>query len=195
LLMYLFNQTAVQVCEGQQMDMDFESRENVTIVEYIEMIRLKTSVLLGCALEMGAIIADASSNNRSNMYAFGQDLGLAFQIKDDILDLYGDPEKFGKQIGGDVIANKKTLLYLLAIQNANADQKEIFKQLESEIDLDFKVKAVRKMFDELNIQNMAKGYMQKYYDQAMTALENIDVSPEKKTDLIELADYLMNREH
>ena len=110
-LMEVFNKTAVEVCEGQQKDMDFETQEHVSLEDYIEMIRLKTSVLLGCAMELGAIVADQSIENRNLAYEFGVEIGLAFQIQDDILDLYADPEKFGKQVGGDVLSNKKTFLY------------------------------------------------------------------------------------
>lgn len=194
-LLNVFNQTAVEVCEGQQMDMDFESRNNVKIEEYIEMIRLKTSVLLGGALEMGAIIAEASETDRKKLYTFGQELGLAFQIKDDYLDLYGDPEKFGKQIGGDVISNKKTLLYLLALENANAQQLEIFRQLENESDLELKVHNVRQLFDQLDIPNLAQTYMDKHFENGISALKEISVPEENKKDLVELSFYLMAREN
>ena len=131
----LFNRTAIEVCEGQQMDMDFEERSDVSIDEYIEMIRLKTSVLLGCALEIGSIVAEASDKDRAAIYDFGQHIGIAFQIQDDILDLYADPDKFGKQVGGDVIANKKTLLHLTALKNATKEQLEVLKQLQREQNL------------------------------------------------------------
>ena len=131
-LLNVFNATAVEVCEGQQFDMDYESRNDVSIDEYIEMIRLKTSVLLGCALEMGAIIAEASKQNRELIYEFGQHIGIAFQIQDDILDLYADPDKFGKQVGGDVLSNKKTLLLLKAYELSNSTQKEELETLYNE---------------------------------------------------------------
>lgn len=194
-LMSSFNRTAVEVCEGQQMDMDFESREDVTIDEYIEMIRLKTSVLLGCALEMGAIVANSSDSDKALIYNFGQELGLAFQIKDDILDLYGDPEKFGKQIGGDVISNKKTLLYLQALNDADSKQKSKFKELESLTDLTKKVDDVRALFNELNIREKAMVIMESHRKKAMESLQKISVSEERKEDLVGLAEYLMNREH
>ena len=150
-LLALYNKTAIEVCEGQQMDMDFETRDDVQIPEYIEMIRLKTSVLLGCALEMGAIVAEASEADAKKIYHFGQELGLAFQIKDDLLNLYGDPEKFGKQIGGDVMANKKTLLYLLALKHASPVQKANFEKLESHTDVDKKVEEVKSLFNTLDV--------------------------------------------
>ncbi|MFA7274308.1 MAG: polyprenyl synthetase family protein [Crocinitomicaceae bacterium] len=194
-LLRVFNQTAVEVCEGQQMDMDFESRKDVSIEEYIEMIRLKTSVLLGCALEMGAIIAKANAENRHLLYEFGQELGLAFQIKDDLLDLYGNPDKFGKQIGGDVMANKKTLLYLLALQKANPEQLEMFSLLESEADMELKVKQVRSLFDRLAIPQAAEKFMNAHFDKGIQALKNIAVPEENKQDLFDLADFLLAREN
>jgi len=194
-LLSLFNRTAVEVCEGQQWDMDFENLDSVQIEQYIEMIRLKTSVLLGCALEMGAIVANANTSDRTKIYRFGQDLGLAFQIKDDLLDLYGDPEKFGKQIGGDVIANKKTLLYLLALQQANSEQIKQFKELESLSDLEYKVKAVRDLFTSLEVPKLAQDFIDRYYQSAMKELMAIEVAEERKNDLSELAVYLMNREN
>ncbi|MFT5582381.1 MAG: geranylgeranyl diphosphate synthase type II [Psychromonas sp.] len=194
-LLACFNKTAVEVCEGQQMDMDFESRDDVSIPEYIEMIRLKTSVLLGCALELGAIKSGASISDRQNIYLFGQELGLAFQIKDDLLDLYGDPEKVGKQIGGDVISNKKTLLLLLAQKTANQSQLENLESLLQEKDHGVKVNKVRLLFDELNIRNQAKSYIDLHYKNAKIALDAISVVDEKKKDLKDLSIYLMNREY
>jgi geranylgeranyl diphosphate synthase type II len=194
-LLNLFNKTSVEVCEGQQMDMDFENRSDVGIPEYIEMIRLKTSVLLGCSLEMGAIVADAQKSDAEAIYNFGQDLGIAFQIKDDLLDLYGDPEKFGKQIGGDVIANKKTLLYLLAQEAADDETLELFTELESEKDLELKVETARELFSVLGVPKKAQAYMDKYYASALKSLEVISVSDEQKEPLRKLAIYLMNRDN
>jgi geranylgeranyl diphosphate synthase type II len=190
----LFNKTAIEVCEGQQMDMDFEQRSDVTIDEYIEMIRLKTSVLLGCALEMGAIVAEASSDDRELIYNFGQHIGIAFQIQDDILDLYADPDKFGKQVGGDVIANKKTLLYLTALQNATKEQLEVMKQLQNEENLELKVDRTRRLFDQLNIRSLCEARMQEHYDIAMESLAKIHVEAAQKAKLVGLAAFLMNRE-
>lgn len=194
-LLSVFNQTAVEVCEGQQMDMDFELRNDVSIAEYIEMIRLKTSVLLGCAFEMGAIVADASAKNRTLVYQFGQELGIAFQIKDDLLDLYGDPDKFGKQIGGDVISNKKTLLYLTALSNANTSQLQRFEQLEKETDFGKKVKEVTALFEELNVREQAEQEMEKHRQRAMQALAAVEVEEAQKLNLIALAKFLMDREN
>lgn len=192
-LLNLFNTTAIEVCEGQQMDMDFESRTDVSIEEYIEMIRLKTSVLLGCALEMGAIIANASEDDRKHLYDFGQHLGIAFQIQDDILDLYADPDKFGKQVGGDVIANKKTLLNLKAFELANAQQRETLQQLSNEQDLTFKVEKTRELFDQIHAREACEDEMEEHTKYAMLSLHALSISEEAKLPLIALADYLMVR--
>jgi geranylgeranyl diphosphate synthase type II len=190
----LFNKTAVEVCEGQQMDMDFEERSDVSIDEYIEMIRLKTSVLLGCALEIGAIVAEASAEDREAIYDFGQHIGIAFQIQDDILDLYADPDKFGKQVGGDVIANKKTMLHLTAIKNATKEQLEVMKQLQKEQNLILKVDRTRRLFDQLNVRAICEERMQDHYDIAMKSLKKVKVDDSQKQKLIGLADFLMNRD-
>lgn len=194
-LFTIFNDTAVGIWEGQQMDMNFETRDDVSIEEYLEMIRLKTSVLLGCSLKMGAVVGGADKNNADKIYSFGQDLGIAFQIKDDILDLYGDPEKFGKQIGGDIIANKKTLLYLLALEHGTAEQKAELKRLEEEKDLDKKVASVRSIFDAIGVLGMSEERMKKYETQALQALSEVSVEKERKADLESLAFYLMNRQN
>jgi geranylgeranyl diphosphate synthase type II len=194
-LLKLFNTTAMEVCEGQQMDMDFEKRSDVSIPEYIEMIRLKTSVLLGCALELGAIVADASLNDRKHLYAFGEHIGIAFQIQDDILDLFADPEKFGKQVGGDVIANKKTLLNLKALEMASGDQLSELMELATETDLLKKVARTREIYEVINVRNACEEMMQAHYHSAMTALEKVEQPTEAKNGLILLADFLMNREH
>jgi geranylgeranyl diphosphate synthase type II len=193
-LMHSFNKMAIEVCEGQQMDMDFEQRDDVTIPEYIEMIRLKTSVLLGCALEIGAIISDASENDRKNLYDFGVNIGLAFQIQDDILDVYADAEKFGKQVGGDIISNKKTYLYLTARSHANEAQNAIFEAQMSNSNHAEKVEIIRGLYDELNIRQKSEVAMQEFYEKAMQHLGAISVDENNKTALIGLADYLMGRE-
>jgi geranylgeranyl diphosphate synthase type II len=190
----LFNTTAVEVCEGQQMDMDFEERQDVSIDEYIEMIRLKTSVLLGCALELGAIVAGANEADREAIYNFGQHIGIAFQIQDDILDLYADPEKFGKQIGGDVIANKKTILYLTALKLATQEQHESLKQLSREDDLLLKVDRTRSLFNQMNVKSECQNRMQEHYQIALTALESISIDPLRKQPLQNIASYLMQRD-
>ncbi|MES2800384.1 MAG: polyprenyl synthetase family protein [Bacteroidota bacterium] len=192
-LLQIFNKTAIEVCEGQQLDMDFELRNDVSEEEYIEMIRLKTSVLLGCALELGAIISDTSAKNRQNIYDFGVHIGLAFQIKDDMLDLYGKPEEFGKQIGGDVISNKKTLLNLKAFNLANELQKEQLKGLVSVNSMEYKVEETRRIYDEIGVYATCEIEMQKHYELAMKALNDVDAAPSSKEALIALSNYLMVR--
>ena len=193
-LLEVFNVTALDVCEGQQMDMDFEERIDVTISEYIEMIRLKTSVLLGGALEIGAIMVDASDADRKALREFGENIGIAFQIKDDILDLYADPDKFGKQVGGDVIANKKTILFLSANSIATGPQREILSQLLEVKDVDLKLSRTRELFDHLNVRGMCQERMDDHYKRAMTALDTINVPAENKKSLISLAKYLIERD-
>ena len=193
-LLTLFNQTAVEVCEGQQMDMDFERAEQVSISEYIEMIRLKTSVLLGCALEFGAIIADANENDRKHIYSFGQNLGIAFQIQDDILDLYGDPEKFGKQIGGDILSNKKTILLLKAIESANKIHSNKMQELLNMSDSENKIAFAKQLFEEFGVVAFAKETMKAYQRIALESLDKISVPQEQKQTLIALAEMLLNRE-
>ena len=158
------------------------------------MIRLKTSVLLGCALETGAIVAGASKKDAKLIYEFGQQIGIAFQIQDDILDLYADPEKFGKQVGGDVISNKKTLLLLKAFEIANETQTVQLNTLLVEKDLVLKVKSVRELFDELSIRQICKGIMNDHYNKAKLAINQISISEDSKRPLLELAAYLMERE-
>lgn len=194
-LLHVFSRTAQEVCEGQQMDMDFESRSDVTIDEYVEMIRLKTSVLLGCALELGAIVAEANAEDRQHLYDFGQHLGIAFQIQDDILDLYADPDKFGKQVGGDVISNKKTLLNLKAKELANTAQRELLSQLETEQDLILKVSKTRDLFSDIGAREACEIEMQKHYDFAMNSLKQINVADQNKRSLIALADFVMQRDN
>ena len=193
-LLNLFNKTAVEVCEGQQFDMDFETRDNVSIPEYIEMIRLKTSVLLGCALEMGAIIAGANKEDRLLIYEFGQQIGIAFQIQDDILDLYADPEKFGKQVGGDVISNKKTLLLLKAFELSNEEQAKQLNVLLSEKNLELKVTSVRHLFTSLKVREVCKDIMNHHYSLAKEAINKTSISENKKIPLLHLAAYLMERD-
>ncbi|MFT5858315.1 MAG: geranylgeranyl diphosphate synthase type II [Flavobacteriaceae bacterium] len=190
----LFNKTAIQVCEGQQMDMDFEVSKDVSIDQYIEMIRLKTSVLLGCALEIGAIVAEATLEDRKALYNFGQHIGIAFQIQDDILDLYADPEKFGKQVGGDVIANKKTILYLTALKNATLEQKEQLRQLENEQDLGLKIDRTRQLFDVQGVKKKCQDRMSEHYEMALTSLDKVAVKEDMKQPLLSLAAYLMQRD-
>lgn len=189
-----FNKMAIEVCEGQQLDMDFENRHDVQIEEYINMIRLKTSVLLGCALELGAIVAQASDSDKTHLYEFGVNIGIAFQIQDDILDVYADASKFGKQVGGDIIANKKTYLYLKAISSANTEQNLVFEQQMNNSKHEEKVQVIRELYNQLEVRKHAEQTMNAYYQKAMHHLQNIQVDENNKAPLIALSDYLMNRD-
>jgi len=193
-LLRIFNKTAIEVCEGQQMDMDFETRDDVSSEEYIEMIRLKTSVLLGCALEMGAIIGETTEENRHQLYQFGEHFGIAFQIQDDLLDLYGNPEKVGKQVGGDVLANKKTLLSILAKQHANEEQKNRLHLLQKESDTERKISETITIFGDLQIQELCRQEMKHHYGLAMDALSRVS-SPNPITELEQLANFLFHRDY
>ena len=193
-LSHAFNKMAIEVCEGQQFDMDFENRDDVQIDEYINMIRLKTSVLLGCALELGAIVAQAGAEARAHLYDFGVNIGIAFQIQDDILDVYADASKFGKQVGGDIIANKKTYLYLKARSLANTSQNLVFDEQMNNAKHEEKVQVIRDLYNQLEVRKHAEQTMNAYYEKAMYHLKNIQVDENKKAPLIALSDYLMNRD-
>lgn len=193
-LIKVFTRTATEVCEGQQLDMDFEQMEDVSIEQYIEMIRLKTSVLLGAALEMGAIIADASEKDKRLLYEFGVNIGIAFQLQDDILDLYANPDKFGKQVGGDILANKKTYLLIKAKELANSDQTKVMNDVLNELNGQEKIDAARRVFDEIGVRDLARIQMEFFHEKAMKSLDGIHVSKEAKIPLMNTANYLMNRD-
>ena len=190
-----FNTTAQGVCEGQQLDMEFESRDNVSIEEYIEMIRLKTAVLLGGAMKLGAIVAGADQKNAQLIYDFGENLGIAFQLQDDILDVYGDPEKFGKQIAGDIISNKKTFM-LLKLQELvdQDDEKELNAQYVNTDSLE-KIRKITRLYDQYEIRQLASNEMKKYLDKAFRAMDQISVDESHKAEIIKLANELMSREN
>ncbi|MCB9196972.1 MAG: polyprenyl synthetase family protein [Flavobacteriales bacterium] len=192
----IFNVTAIEVCEGQQLDLDFENRDDVSLDEYLEMIRLKTSVLVGCALELGAVLANAPKQDSRNLYEFGMNLGMAFQIKDDILDVFGDSALFGKQVGGDILANKKTYLLLKALEDANELQHSELKRWMSNgvnHNSNEKVQAVTAIFEDLNVKEAADKLMNEYYLKAIQSLEKINVSNEKKDYFRGFAAMLMER--
>src|ERR1700744_5956743 len=195
-VMDIFNETAVGVCEGQQLDMEFETRNAVDINEYINMIRLKTAVVLGGALKIGALIGGASTADATLLSNFGVQLGIAFQLQDDILDVYGDPEKFGKQVGGDIIANKKTYLLIKALELAEGKQKWQLDNLlaATEFDNDTKVAAVTGIYNDLQIRHYAETAMQTYADKAFAALEQINLPATHKQYLHNFADSLLVRE-
>jgi geranylgeranyl diphosphate synthase type II len=193
-ILQLFNRTAKEVCEGQQLDMDFEKKETVSLDDYIEMISLKTSVLLAASLEMGAILGGASAGNRNHLYAFGKNLGIAFQIQDDYLDAFGDPEKFGKDVGGDIRQNKKTFLLLYALEVASTEQKEVLAQMMQENPTD-KVERILAIFKACNVDAWATSLKEKYLQTALQHLDDIAVVSTRKKPLMELADFLIQRDY
>lgn len=191
----LFSKTALEVCDGQQLDVDFETRNDVTIDEYINMIRLKTSVLVAAALKMGAIVAETNDQNADLIYEFGLNLGLAFQLQDDYLDTFGDPETFGKQVGGDIIENKKTYLYLKALEVSSEEHQQklqyFYKQKLN--DNSFKIPEVRRIFKMNNIPVLIKQQIENYTDKAFNTLSKMDISDNNKQNLKDFGLWLMNR--
>lgn len=191
-LFKVFNQTAVEVCEGQQMDMDFETMSDVSEQQYLEMIRLKTSVLLGCALQIGGIVGGVSASDAARLYTFGEQLGLAFQIQDDILDLYGESSQVGKQIGGDVLCNKKTLLSISAKRAANQSELKVLQEIENTSDPKIKVEQTKKLYTELGARAYCESKMEFHHHQALKSLEEMELS-NSKAELLELANFLFTR--
>ncbi|NBJ07551.1 polyprenyl synthetase family protein [Duncaniella freteri] len=181
----LFNGTAMNIYEGQQYDMDFESRTDVTVEEYMEMIRLKTSVLLGCACGMGALMADAPFETQVRFFDFGVNLGLAFQLQDDYLDTYGDPETFGKSIGGDILNDKKTWLLIMAMNEDKSGR--IKSMLGTTDDPESKIKAVRSIYDELDLPQRIHELISAYIDTAIKCLDHLELAPEARSFFMDLA--------
>jgi len=193
-ILNLFNTTAREVCEGQQLDMDFEKLESVSLDAYIHMISLKTSVLLAASLEMGAVIGGASEGNCRHLYDFGKNLGIAFQVQDDYLDAFGDPEKFGKDVGGDIRQNKKTFLLLHALEVATPEQRNEMEHLMRQNPAD-KVERMLAIFRACNIDEWARALKDKYLQTALEHLEAIAVRAVRKQPLQELANFLIQREY
>lgn len=193
----LFTTTALEIGEGQQYDMEFETRNDVTEAEYIEMIRLKTSVLLACALKIGAVLADASEEDADNLYKFGEQIGLAFQLQDDYLDVYGDPKIFGKEIGGDITCNKKTFMLINALNHANAEQqKELLHWIQAEhFDRKEKVAAVTQLYNEIGIDRMAQEKIAFYFEESKKYLDAVQVPAERKKELSLYAHKMMKRKY
>ncbi|MCH7783990.1 MAG: polyprenyl synthetase family protein [Bacteroidetes bacterium] len=191
----LFSKTALQVCEGQRYDVDFETRNNVTIPDYIKMIDYKTAVLLGAAVKMGAIVAEASDKCKENSYEFGRNLGIAFQLQDDYLDAFGDSESFGKQIGGDIIANKKTFLYLVTLQNSSKRETDELIKLFSETPKDpkNKIKTVLSIYKNAGAVESTINEIEKYTNKANIILQEINISEDDKKTLGTFGKNLMNR--
>lgn len=191
----LFSKTALEVCEGQQYDVDFETRDDVTISEYLKMIEYKTAVLVGAAMKMGAIVAETSTENANAIYDFGLNLGIAFQLQDDYLDAFGDPETFGKQVGGDIIENKKTYLYLKAMEYAKAEEKEQLLHLFSiqPSDNTDKIESVKQLFNQTGASDATQSAIQEYTLKAFETLDKMNISEDKKTVLRAFGDKLMSR--
>jgi len=193
-LLKLFSKTALEVCEGQQYDMNFETQLVVSVNEYINMITFKTAVLLGCSLQMGSICANANTTNQNHIYEFGKNIGIAFQILDDVLDVYATDNKFGKQVGGDIISNKKTFLLLKAFELSSVDQNKSLSQLLLSSNMMEKVEQVTKIYNDLNIKNIATNEANKYTEIALTHLKEIEANADKKESLKQFAFHLLNRE-
>lgn len=195
-VMDLFSLTALEICEGQQMDMDFEQRKDVKEEEYLEMIRLKTSVLLAVSLKIGALLGGASSEDAGRLYDFGMNLGVAFQLKDDLLDVYGDAAVFGKNIGGDILCNKKTYMLIKAFEHANDEQ---LRQLSAWVDADTfdpaeKIAAVTDLYNQIGIKELCEKKMTDFSERAMENIIAVNVADEKKIELERLMNNLMHRE-
>ena len=192
----LFTETTLEIDEGQQLDVEFETRNDVTEDEYVEMIRLKTSVLLACAVKIGAILAGASKEDQDNLYMFGEQIGLAFQLQDDLLDVYGDPKVFGKNIGGDITSNKKTYMLINAVNRANpAQREELTRWIEAaEFDREEKVKAVTRLYDEIGIRELCEQKMEACYALAQEYMDKVNVAEERKAELKAYAAAMMKRQ-
>jgi geranylgeranyl diphosphate synthase type II len=194
-LLDLFSQTATEICEGQQYDMEFERRPDVSEQEYIEMIRLKTAVMLGACLKSGAIVGGADDKDAQNLYDFGINLGIAFQIKDDLLDVYGNPDVFGKKTGGDILCNKKTYLLINALNKADKANKEnLLRWLECSNKPQEKIIAVRNLYDQLAIPEKANEAIRLFYEKALAAFQAVSVDENRKKILKNVAKDLMERE-
>jgi geranylgeranyl diphosphate synthase, type II len=191
-----FNQCAAEVCEGQQWDMNYESRSSVTEAEYLHMIRQKTAVLLGFSLQLGGMLAGAPAEDCQLLYELGVNLGISFQIKDDLLDVYADQAKFGKQVGGDIMVNKKTFLLIKALEKADAQQRnELEGWLNKQtFDKEEKVRAVKALYDSLGIKQFTEQKMNEFFDLGLQKLQQIQVNPDKKETLRQFAEQLMARE-
>lgn len=192
----LFSKTAIEVCEGQQYDIDFETRDKVSIEEYLKMIEYKTAVLVGASLKMGAIVANASKENAEKIYEFGRLLGIAFQLQDDYLDAFGDPDSFGKQVGGDIIENKKTFLYLTSLQEAASNEAIQLEHLYSinPPDPSAKVETVKSLFESSGAAELTRREIERFTQKAFEVLEDLDIPSEKKEVLYTFGKGLMDRE-
>ncbi len=190
-----FNETAIGVCEGQQLDMDFETMQQVSIEDYLKMIGLKTAILLGAALKIGALLGEAPLDDAEHLYQFGLNIGIAFQIQDDILDTFGDPAKFGKKVGGDIANNKKTLLQLLALENASTEDLNLLQLWSTSTNEVEKISAITKIFEKLGVKELARRYQQTYYDEAFEHFAKVSAASDKKEAISQIANELFQREN
>ena len=194
-LLDLFSDTAAKICEGQQLDMEFEKRTAISEKEYLEMIRLKTAVMIGACLKSGAMTGGANENDQQNLYDFGVLLGTAFQIKDDWLDVYGNPNIFGKKLGGDILCNKKTFLLVTALETADKKDKEaLLYWIKKDAQPDEKIIAVRRLYDKLSVKEKTQTALQFYYHQSIDALQKVSVEASRKKILKDIAEELIERE-
>ena len=195
-ILHAFNRTAIEVCEGQMYDMDFESRSNVTISEYLEMIRLKTSVLIAASLEIGALSNNATKNQAKDLYEYGLNLGMAFQLQDDLLDSYGDTKSFGKKVGNDILTNKKTYLMISALNESSpADKKQLIEILEEEIFIpEKKIKEVKLIFDKYSVKELIQDKIEAYFQIALKKLNSIRIEESRKSALQNFSQQLMDRD-
>lgn len=189
----LFSQTATEICCGQQLDMEFEQRLDVSIEEYLEMIKLKTAVLLGCTLQEGALLASADRADQQLLYDFGINLGMAFQLKDDLLDVYGDPKTFGKNIGGDIVCNKKTFLFINALNDSSTSDEVLEWVGKKGFDKDEKINTFRSIYDRLGLKSRSEDIIDQYYKLAIENLNKVNVPPHCKQTLLGVAQDLMFR--
>ena len=193
----IFSRTAIEVCEGQQLDMNFEQQQNICIADYINMISYKTAVLLGASLQIGALVGGATDENAKHLYNFGKNIGIAFQLQDDLLDVYGDKNKFGKQVGGDIISNKKTFLFLKALEVLDEKSKKILNDFyfaKTKISPEEKVKEVTALFDKAGVKNLAKDEMQHFHNNALQHFSDVKLPMENKKPLLNFCESLMERE-
>jgi len=196
-MLQLFSRTALEVCEGQQLDMDYETRNDVSIQDYLNMIRLKTAVLLACSLKMGALAANENGKIADMLYDFGINLGIAFQLQDDLLDVFADRDKFGKKIGNDIVSNKKTFLLLKALELSDELTKnEMLEWIGKEtFDATEKVQTIKNIYNKLNIKDITLNYIEKYYQSALDSCDKMDLATDKKAALLQLAHMIMKRDH
>ena len=196
-VMDLFNKTAIEIYEGQQWDMDYEYRNDVTVHEYINMIRLKTSVLLGCALKMGALLADADAKDAEMLYEAGVNMGLAFQLRDDVLDVWGDPKTFGKEIGGDIMNNKKTFLLINAMRLAQGDDADELRHWLNDpyATRDDKVAGMTRLYERLGVRQLAEEAIARYNDLAVNAFNQVGMADEDKQAFVSMANRLAGRNY